>query len=438
MVLLYDAAGGDPDIDQSLITQMQADALATARMLMTTRDITKMEGPAAMSEATDYDLIIMDADGRPTYHHDINPYSLEKMYLLPGGDSYNIFNLALALGIMKGLYHVTGDADIETYVYQELMGNRGYLSMIDQPIDNANIVDYIYADQKTNFSNVNMIATGIWLALYTESDPLVEEPLQNFLRDRWWNREGQSRTAKVAMQPFYNMVWMGVTDAGVDRALADETAALLAAFPLGPYMNRMVENCDAAELEAQQCLAVDDETVLTFDSGLNRSGMYVSNTALDPSIRPPSNFDARSDPFELNGGGGLRLNPGGDLLAAYWMGRFLTLNPEGQGGKSPKVRTHMEVPGLEPPADASPEVAEATDDVIENDVVVVADVSADTGSDAVQDADSGSTAADAATGTDNGANGDGSGCSATPGSHSVLPLVLLLLGIAAFRLRRIA
>jgi len=439
MVLLYDAAVGDPDIDQSIVEQMRADALATAQMLMVKREISEMEGPAGVGE---YDLIIMDTDGRPTMFHDLNPYSMEKVYVPEDGGSYNIFNLTLALGIMKGLFHVTGDEAVETYIYEELMGNRGYLEMMDRSVDEWAVLDYIYADRKTNFSNVNMAATGIWLALYTESDDAVAGPLENFLEQRWWNREGVTRTAKVAKQPFFNLVWMGITDRGVDRALADETAALLGGFPLGPYLNPLVENCDAAEIEALQCLAIDNETIIELENGVNRGGRNVSGIALDPSIRPPSNFDARSDPFEVNGGGGLRLNPGGDLLAAYWMGRYLPLNPAGVRGVSPNVRAHMPVPGLDP----IPDTAEAATDVIETDTIVgqdtvepdvlEPDTAADAGVDVAVGTDNGNTT-DTTTGVDEGGHGGGSGCTAGGIPGAAAPLLLMLMGgFAAIRARR--
>ncbi len=436
MVLLYDAAVNDPDIDQSLIDRMRADALATAQMLMTKREISTMEGPAGSGE---YDLIIMDADGRPTFFHDLNPYSMEKVYVPQDGGSYNIFNLTLALGIMKGLFHVTGDETIETYIYDELMHDRGYLDMMDRSVDDWAVLDYIYADRKTNFSNVNMAATGIWLALYTESDGGVAAPLENFLEQRWWNRQGVTRTARLAKQPFYNLVWMGITDRGVDRAMADETAALLAAFPLGPYLNTAVENCAADEIAAFECLAVDGMTTLNIEDGVNRSGDNVSDIALDPSIRPPSNFDARSDPFEVNGGGGLRLNPGGDLLAAYWMGRYLPLNPAGVRGVSPNARPHIAVPGHE----IIPEMVESAGDVIETDVVVVDDAVEDLATDTRTDAATDTSTVDHDT-TDNGPTADtgngggdgGSGCSSSGSPAPWAPIAVIILASGAILFRR--
>jgi len=164
------------------------------------------------------------------------------------------------------------------------------------------------------------------------------------------------------------------------------------------------------------------------EQSTNRSGDSVSDIALDPSIRPPSNFDARSDPFELNGGGGLRLNPGGDLLAAYWMGRYFPLNPAGTRGMSPNVRDHIEVPGLIPVPEPVPEVVEAGADVVEPGDTIVDDNG--TGETAVgQDTAMGDLS------TDDVGKG-GSGCSSSGSNAAPLSTLLLLIGAALLMRRR--
>jgi len=337
MVALYDAMKDDPDIDQALVTRMQADAKLVGEMLMTTRDITRLEGPNG--EGT-YDLIIMDADGRPTKYHDLNPKSLEKWYFPADSDKFNRFNTIMALGIIKGLLHVSGDPALEAYLYQELMGNRQYLDLLSRE-DGA--IDYIYNGANTNWDDPDMTANALWLAVYLETDPEVLAPLRTFLEERWFAPVGEFFTAGLAKQPWWTVIYMTLTDRGVSAPLRDHARDLLEGFSLGPYFNDRRENCDADELQARECLAVDGTTVLHLVDGPN--GELVSDVALHPAIRPPSNYDSRSNPFAVNGGGGNLLNPGGDLLAAYWVGRFMEASAAGQSNRSPHAREHMPIGG---------------------------------------------------------------------------------------------
>lgn len=50
----------------------------------------------------------------------------------------------------------------------------------------------------------------------------------------------------------------------------------------------------------------------------------LSATPLPMSIRPPSNYWWRSNPYVVNGeADGTSLNSGVDFRVAYWMGRFV-------------------------------------------------------------------------------------------------------------------
>lgn len=421
MIALYDAMKDDPDIDQALVTRMQEDALGLAQVLMTKRKIDNLEGPAGKGE---YDLIIMDADGRPTFHHDLNPLSLEKLYLTEEQGSFNVFNLFMAIGVMKGLCHVTGDPAVEAFIYEELLANRNYLQLMKDSLDaKKGALDYIYAGNMTNFDNPDMTGVALWLALYTETDPEVADVLHFFLEHGWWQRADESHTAALCKQPFWHAIYLGLTRSGVQPATVKELRDLLLAFDLGPYWNPVRINCDDTEIAAGECLAEDGETVLTL-SVQEDGGTWLATEALDPSIRPPSNFDARSNPFRVNGGGGMRLNPGGDLLAAYWMGRFLEANEPGSNNRSPFARAHMPVGGWpERTGDDSPDIVGATDlgapgDTVQGDSASAADLRPDTSAD-----------------IGGPSSKKSGGCRAgSPASGTPLPVLLaLLLGLFAVR-----
>lgn len=340
MAALYDAMKDDPDIDQALVERMQEDARLVGEMLMTKRDISELEGASGSGL---YDLIIMDSDGRPTYHHDLNPLSMEKYYFKESSKNFNKFNLIMAIGVIKGLLHISGDSKLEEFLYVELPAERNFLDMVNYAPEQG-AIDYIYMGSSTNFDNPDMTAIALFLSIYLENDPEVTDQLRIFLESGWWDREGETHSAARTKQPLWNMIYMTLTDRGVDPDLIDTTEDILLGFNLGPYWNEKRINCDEDEIKEGICLAVDGKTVLELDKN-SPDGELMAIEALHPSIRPPSNFDSRSNPFQVNGGGGNRLNPGGDLLATYWIGRYMQANAPGEVNISPFARSHRSVGG---------------------------------------------------------------------------------------------
>ena len=344
MTLLYDAMKDDPDIDQGLVTRLQQDAKGVAEMLMTRRDISELEGPVGSGM---YDLIIMDADGRPTRYHSINPNSLEAAFFAEDGGQYNRFFVIMAIGAMTGLFHITGDPAIEEYLYKELLVDRGVLDMVSS--EDGGAMEYMYKGPKTDFDLPDMTSVALWLTLYNETDKQVSSVLREYMENKWWRLPGESFTAALCKEPLWHAIYLTVTDRGTDTAVVDELKRLLLDFKLAPYWNEERINCDEEELAAGQCIAIDGTTVITL-RGTDDQGNQLSDTALDPSIRPPSNFDARSNTFRPNGGGGLLLNPGGDLLASYWITRYMESLPAGETHLSPQARSHMPLGGeVDPP-----------------------------------------------------------------------------------------
>ena len=296
---------------------------------------------------------------------------------------------------MKGLYHVSGDPEAESFLYEELLQNRGYLDMGPEGDASATAMDYVYNGADTNHSNVNMIAIALFLNIYFEKDPTVLGRLRTYMENSWWDVDDTPEYARWLKQPYFLALYEAMTANGTDEARTQETASLLKAFSLGPYIDEQRINCDEAELEAGACLAIDGETELTLKSLSSWGSNPVATEALDPSIRPPSNFNARSNPFEVNGGGGNGILPGGDLLSAYWLLRYLPTRPAGEGGMSPRARDHLwlgeppvvEEPGPEVAPDGAPDVV--TEDTVESiDSVSVNDssVQEDTASQVEEDA----------------------------------------------------
>lgn len=388
LATLYDAALVDSEVDQTLVDDLREMACNVGAGLREKYPFQAVDG-----ETYDYDLVIMDADGRPTKHHDLNPLSVEGLYVVPDSEIYpvyNVFNLVMALGIVKGLYHVCGDAESEAFLYEELLGNRHYLEMVPTS-GGTEAFDYLYMGTNTNFSNVNMIAIALFLNIWFESDPEVLAVMRDYMENSWWDKPGEDRSARHTKQPYFDAFYQAMTDRGTDGDRAKQTAALLKAFTLDPYVSEERINCDADELAAGECLAVDGKTVLTLMDSINWGDHPVATEALDPSIRPPSNFNARSDPFQVNGGGGAGLNPGGDLHAAYWLMRYLRERPAGQGASSMYVRQHMPVGGWGPQPEPAPDAGPSQDTTsIPDPGTVLPDPSGGSGGSCALAADAGS------------------------------------------------
>jgi MYXO-CTERM domain-containing protein len=58
------------------------------------------------------------------------------------------------------------------------------------------------------------------------------------------------------------------------------------------------------------------------------------------SIRPDSDMAWRADPYGVNNGPSNRMNPGGDVLGAYWLGRVSDLD-DAQRNLSPHARAPL-------------------------------------------------------------------------------------------------
>jgi len=424
MVALYEALKDDPAVDQALVAELSADASAIGRMLMQKHEVAGLEGIFGSGA---YDLMIWDADGRPTMYHDLNPLSLEKVYFKPETGKYNVFNLFMAIGVLKALHHMSGDQELEAFLYDECLGERGWLDKAAHPVKPGLAMDYIYGGTQTNFDVPDMTGVALFLALYLETDPQVSTVLRSFLEERWWDRAGEPHTARLCKQPLWHALYLASTDRGTAGGLVDELVSLLTGFDLGPYWSPQRINCDEAELAARTCTAIDGATTLELEEAKMGKALW-SKVALDPRIRPPSDFNARSNPFDVNGGGGTLLNPGGDLLAAYWLARALPQREAGQVNRSPFAREHMPVGGVvEPgpePVEPGPEpvepVAEPMPDGIDAPTPDVADAT-------VSDVPATDTPATDTPATDVGADtngGGGGGCTlgrrGSPGSWALL------------------
>ncbi|MCL4233229.1 MAG: hypothetical protein KJ042_01785 [Deltaproteobacteria bacterium] len=313
MGAVWDAVADDPDIDDALKTRLQDDARAIADMLR------------AVAPETGLDLSLRDADGRLTSFHDLNALELEGVVFPEFLGLGNGFNAVMSLGFIKTLAFITGDADLMDY-WDELYFDRDYPRYVDQTFRITMTGPF------TNWSNANMAFCAIYPLLRYEADPAIRAYWQEVLRRDLWETWFGGWGAADTDLAWFTVIYSAFAPGGTDVAAADAAAEDLAGFPEAPYWNEAIINCDPSELAAGECLAVDGVTTITlagahiggtFYPYLGHNDAYNSVDPIPRAIRPPSNFNWRSNPFEPNGGGGSRLNPGGDFHGAYWLGRYL-------------------------------------------------------------------------------------------------------------------
>jgi hypothetical protein len=303
--IVYDVTKGDATVSPDLVATLSADALALGQQLMKNVEV-------APGQSTD--LVIVDPDGRPTAFHDLSAEEFSPGAVSP--DALNGFNALLALSIMRTLFHITGDDTLGHYYYDELLAKRRYLNAM------KNTVSLMYTGTSTNYSNVNMAFVAVYGLLRYETDPTLARHYREILESNLY-RPGLSRQAAGLGESFFDFIYAGFEDGG-QTAIA-QGLATLSQFPKAPWWDDAVTNCDAAEVASLSCTA-SDGSPLQLESSTGHGGDPVATEPLPMRLRPPSNFEWRDDPFNVNGGGSTVLNPGGDFHAAYWMGRFLKAN----------------------------------------------------------------------------------------------------------------
>ena len=324
----WDAIGNDASIPQNVKDQLQADARALGQSLMQ---------PVQLGFAGSADLIVRDWNNCPTKHLDLNPRVVpingQDPLILPGGSTnQNGWNALASLGVIRTLFHVSGDAAIGRYYYNELVGTRDFPKLAVSGPAHTGAMYQDGGNPDTNFSNVNMAFVAAYGLLRYETDPALRTKYEALLASELWNVNSKHDGESIH-QAFFDLMWSAFRTAGNDAMVTAGAIAQLDEFAAPPYFDVPVENCDAGEMAAGTCTAIDGSTIT-----LTAANSGLSRDPLPKRLRPPSNFEWRSDPRSVNGGGVIRLNPGGDFRLAYWMGRVLGAATSGNANVSPLAR----------------------------------------------------------------------------------------------------
>lgn len=267
--------------------------------------------------AQGYDLEIPDADGRVTYNGYLNENALDRGYI-PGVDN-GVYAL-MSMGIIGALAKASGDASLSSYLSDTLVTQRRLDRIADT---NAHLVDMGIG---TNYSNTNMAFTGGFLAQRYVSDDTAGKLIRRAIRDELYFRpDNPARQVKETKQTLFDLI---EAEAELpDNAMFDDAAVAqgvdtLNGYPAAPFWNLPRTNCDASEVSSGSCTLDDGTTVTLTMAGTD----VVADQPIPIKVRPVSNYDWRSNPYEPNDsspGDGLTLESGVDFRVAYWMGRWL-------------------------------------------------------------------------------------------------------------------
>ncbi|MCK6548863.1 hypothetical protein L6R52_23665 [Myxococcota bacterium] len=304
----WEVIADDATFDGALKAQLQADARALGRSLMTVRE----QG---------YDLEIRDADGRTTFHGYINENAFERGYI-PGIS--NGFYANMAVGIVAAFAYVAEDPELDRWLGEDLLGTRDLAGIAATDMVE---VDLGYV---SNFSVYNMAFTAIWLGGRYVRDETSRGKLRLALDRGLYERRGSTRQPSEQKQSFFDFVFAaGMADAQpgapaknpLDAAAIARGLETLREFPAAPFWEEARPNCDEAELASRDCTLLDG-TVIRIAPQLGRGDTVVAETPIPMRVRPASNYLWRSNPYAVNGDGdGTRMLPGVDFRVAYWLGR---------------------------------------------------------------------------------------------------------------------
>jgi hypothetical protein len=321
-VWLYDALRDDPMAPPGLADRLAAPLVAFARALM---KVVPEKG---------IDMFARDADGRLTSFGDLND-----RLITSAGDPLpeestlrNGFNAAMGAAMVRAAFHVSGQQDIGEFYYQELVGKRDYPGSI------AKNAGAIFTGTRTNFSNVNMLAIALAVLGRTETDPYAREKLATALQSQFWD-VGSDRDVSHVKQAWFDTIY-GAYGPKPPAEVRARVMEQLAGFQPAPAFQRDRTNCDAGELAARSCIAIDGTTMITIASTPGHNSGIVAKSILPMAIRPDSDMAWRSDPHSPNDGPANRINPGGDVLGAYWLARLSDLD-DTQRNLSPHARAPL-------------------------------------------------------------------------------------------------
>ena len=316
---LWEVIADDPTFEQESKDKLQQYASEIGRNLMVLHEAPPWQGL--------FDLEIIDADGRTTYHGYLNENAFDRIYLpfMPFKDGMYAL---MALGIVSALTYCAEDPVLDEYLYDHLIGER-HLDTIAQ-----NHQLGVNLGWQTNYSATNMAMAGALLAQRFIDDRDVRNKIRFATRTHLYLNGPLllSRQPEEYAYSLFDFTYAAaIGGASVFNPFVDEPdrdaiargVQTLFDFATPPYWNEALINCDEAELESGVC-ELNNGQVVTVLGEVGRKGTLICVEPIPQAVRPPSNYHWRSCPYTPNGeGDGSGLLPGVDFRWAYWYGRWV-------------------------------------------------------------------------------------------------------------------
>jgi len=309
---VWEVVKDDPTIPEELKTLHQQYASDLGRNLMVVRP-------------SGFDLEIIDADTRTTYHGYINENNWDRIYLpwLPIKDGSYVI---MALGIVASLAYASEDPVLESYLYDTLLGPRHFQHIVYHNIFGVNL-GWI-----TNYSSVNMAFEGYLMAQRYIDDEETRDLMRHMASHQLYELFNSPRMPKQYSYSLFDFVYAaGQADATVWHSMTSAPDAeavargvqTLKEFPDAPYWEYSTINCDESEIESGLC-ELNDGTIVHILGYVGRNGDLIAQEPIPQRVRWASNYHWRSNPFMPNGGSdGSRLLPAVDWRWAYWYARWI-------------------------------------------------------------------------------------------------------------------
>lgn len=255
----------------------------------------------------DHDLVITDVDGEPTTYGKMYALSLTHF---PG------YNAWLSLTWVKLAAEISGDPELVAFYEDCLLQRSGTVACIDQPLEQPKPYTEHFGTLSilqgcdTNHDSLSMAMFAAANLIWFEGDTELRRLYQRAMHDRLMTGDPAGRDPVLQANPIYNFMYAAFFDPDAEDATDPASLVRDAVCTLREFA------------PTNEHRGMDTTHYPEFCSG-ERHGSQ-TETPVPWRERDSDIFVFWFSPYErsVSGADPLRLEPPGDYLLAYWMGRY--------------------------------------------------------------------------------------------------------------------